>query len=156
MEILKKDKKQFNKIKLREIKVLNQKFFWKRGHLHLENLEFFKNEPTCIEKVVIYLADYKKSPLILFFREYDNQLISSLQNGKKWGVGYPDDGVIWLFEPPYPNNKPTISINLNKPSVISELIQYFLLNGWQPTKMNKPFIEENALKFLEIIDLPKD
>lgn len=90
---------------------------------------------NCIEKVVIYFGGYKKAPLQLLFREEDNVKIKTNTEQEKWCVGYPNDGVIWLYKykPPLPNNRPypideqqTIDINLNRPAVIAELINYFL------------------------------
>lgn len=70
--------------------------------------------------------------------------------------------MIWLYKykPALPNNEPypieqqqTIAINLNRPAVIAEIIKYFNLQGWKPKDTNKPFVEEHALK---IIELPQD
>lgn len=148
------------KNKLRKIKIDNDTYLWKREHLHLTEYEHSK----CIEKVVIYLEGHKKSPLQLSFREEDNLNIKTDIEKEKWCVGYPDDGVIWLYKykPPLPNNEPypidqqqTIDINLNRPAVIAELIRYFLQTDWKPKESTRPHIVEDALKLLEIIVLPK-
>ena len=145
---------------LRKIKIDNETYLWKRLHLHLTNYEYSK----CVEKVVIYLEGHKKSPLQLSFREEDNLTLKSDIEKEKWRVGYPDDGVIWLYkyESPLPNNKPypvneqqTVDINLNRPAVIAELIRYFLHKDWKPKESTRPYIIEDALRFLEIIALPK-
>lgn len=148
------------KNKLRQIKIDNETYLWKREHLHLTGYEHSK----CIEKVVIYLEGYKKSPLQLLFREEDNLNIKTDIEREKWCVGYPDDGVIWLYkyQPSLPNNEPysidqqqIIAINLNRPAVIAELIRYFLQTDWKPKEITRPLIIEDALKLLEIIVLPK-
>ncbi|MFC5873046.1 hypothetical protein ACFP3I_10650 [Chryseobacterium arachidis] len=133
---------------------------WKRSHLHLTNYKYSK----CVEKVVIYLEGYKKSPLQLSFQEEDNLTLKSDIEKERWRVGYPDDGVVWLYkhEPPLPYNEQcpadeeqTVYINLNRPAVIAELIRYFLHKDWKPKESTKPYIIEDALRLLEIIALPK-
>lgn len=147
------------KNKLRKIKVNDETYLWKRGHHHLTEFE----HSGCVEQVTIYLEGYKNSPLQLLFREEDNLTLKTDIDKEKWCVGYPDSGVVWLYKykPALPNNEPypieqrqTIEINLNRPAVIAELIKYFYLNGWNPKVTSGPFVEENALKFLEIIELP--
>ncbi len=149
MEINKKALKGFNKIKLRKINTLNESFLWKRGHLHLDKFEYSK----CIEKVVVYLENYKNSPLVLFFREEDNRLIKSLKENEKWIVGYPNQGVIWksINEKivSYGENKEATQINLNSPPIIESLIKYYFNNKWKPDKSsNSSHIVENALTVL--------
>ena len=146
------------KNKLRKIKVGNETYLWKRAHHHLA--EFQHSE--CVEKVTIYLEGFKNSPLQLSFREEDNLSLKANINKEKWCVGYPDSGVIWLYKykAPSANNEPieqrqTIEINLNRPAVIAKIITYFNRNGWNAKETSKPFVEENALKFLEIIDFPQ-
>ncbi|KQT21010.1 hypothetical protein ASG22_16485 [Chryseobacterium sp. Leaf405] len=56
---------------LRKIKIDNENYLWKRLHVHLTNYEHSK----CVERIVIYLAGYKKSPLQLSFREEDNLIL---------------------------------------------------------------------------------
>lgn len=145
---------------LRKITIDHETYLWKRSHIHLTNYQHSK----CIEKVVIYLEGYKKSPLQLLFREEDNLILKSDVVKEKWRVGYPDDGVIWLckYESPssdgrlYPiNERETVSINLNRPAVIAALIRYFLRKNWKPKESSGPCIIEDALRFLEIIALPK-
>lgn len=140
------------KNKLRKIKIADETYLWKREHHHLVEFQHSK----CVEKVTIYLEGFKKSPLKLSFREEDNLTLKTDVEKEKWCVGYPDDGVIWLSKS-RPDMQPQTEhtdINLNRPAVIAELIRYFNLNGWNPKQMSKPFVEENALKFLEIIKLP--
>ncbi|GAA5091121.1 hypothetical protein GCM10023210_18120 [Chryseobacterium ginsengisoli] len=141
---------------LRKIKIDNETYLWKRLHVHLTNYEHSK----CVEKVAIYLEGYKKSPLQLSFREEDNLTLKSDIEKEKWCIGYPDDGVIWLYKlpdnEPYPaNEEQTGDINLNRPAVIAELIRYFLHQDWRPKESTRPYIIEDALRFLEIIALPK-
>jgi len=147
------------KNKLRKIKIDNETYLWQRNHHHLTEYTHSK----CVEKVVIYLEDYKKSPLRLSFREEDNLLIKTDLEKEKWCVGYPNTGVIWLhkYKPPLPNNEPypveqqkTITINLNRPAVIAALIEYFIKTEWKPKENLKPLVYEDALKFLETIKLP--
>ncbi len=148
------------KNKLRKIKIANDTYLWKVNHSHLENFTYSKY----VEKVVVYLEGHKKSPLRLLFREEDNLALKKDLKKEKWCVGYPDTGVIWLYtyKPPLPNNESypieqqkTIYINLNRPAVIAKFITYFTKTQWKPKKNEKPLIIENALKFLEIIKLPK-
>lgn len=140
------------KNKLRKIKINNETYLWKRGHHHLTEFEYSK----CVEKITIYLKGFKNSPLQLLFREEDNLTLKTDIKKEKWCVGYPDEGVIWLSKPRKDKQPQTehIDINLNRPAVIAELIKYFKSNGWNPKQTSKPFVEENALKFLEIIELP--
>ncbi len=149
-----------SKNKLRKIKIANETYLWRVNHSHLENFTYSK----CVEKVVVYLEGYKKSPLRLSFREEDNLVLKKDLKKEKWCVGYPDTGVIWLYtyKPALPNNEPypieqqkTISINLNRPAVIVKLIAYFIERQWKPKENEKPLVIENALKFLEIIELPQ-
>lgn len=149
------------KSKLRKITIDKEVYVWKRAHLHLTEFEHAK----CVEKVVIYLAGYKKSPLQLSFREEDNLSIKADVEKEKWCVGYPNDGVIWLYQykPALPqitsnawNQQPTIQINLNRPAVLATLIRYFLQTDWKPKENTSPQVIEDALKFLEIIEWPKD
>ncbi|NDV17420.1 hypothetical protein GO009_15455 [Muricauda sp. TY007] len=140
------------KNKLRKIKIDGETYLWKREHHHLTEFEYSK----CVEKVTVYLEGFKNSPLQLFFREEDNLILKTDIEKEKWCVGYPD-GVIWLFKPRADKKPQTdhVDINLNRPAVIAELIKYFNSNGWNPRKASKPFVEENALKFLETIELPR-
>ena len=145
---------------MRKITIDDAVYLWKREHLHLIAGEHCK----CIEKVVLYLEGYKKSPLQLFFREEDNLKFKTDIEKEKWCVGYPDEGVIWLYkkqplladnEPNSDNQEQTIEINLNRPAVITALIRYFLQTDWNPKQSTRPYIIEDALQFLEIIVLPK-
>lgn len=92
------------KNKLRKIRINIETYLWKREHHHLTDFEHSK----CVEKVTIYLEGFKKSPLQLLFREEDNLMIKTDTEKEKWCVGYPDEGVIWLYKykPPLPNNEP--------------------------------------------------
>jgi len=149
-----------SKNKLRKIKIANERYLWKVSPHYLTTFAYSK----CVEKVVVYLEGYKKSPLQLSFREEDNLLIKTDLEKEKWCVGYPDSGVVWLYtyKPPLPNNEPypieqrqTITINLNRPAVIAKLIAYFIDTQWKPKETEKPLVIEDALKLLEIIELPK-
>lgn len=146
--------------KLRTIKIDGNTYLWKREHLHLSEFEHAK----CVERVVIYLDGYKKSPLQLLFREDDNLHITSDDSQGKWFVGYPNEGVIWSYKnkPSLPDNeqysinqRQTIAINLNCPAVIAGLITYFLQTDWKPRESTRPHNIEDALRLLEVIELPK-
>lgn len=91
------------KNKLRKINVDNESYLWKLTHYHLDKFEHSK----CAEKITIYLDGYKKSPLMLSFREEDNLVIKTDLEKEKWCVGYPDTGIVWLYKykPPLPNNQ---------------------------------------------------
>ncbi|WP_378181178.1 hypothetical protein [Aquimarina sp. SS2-1] len=136
---------------LRKIKVNNNTYLWKREHHHLATFE----HSTCVEKVTIYLEGCKKSPLRLFFREEDNASFKKDVEKEKWCVGYPDDGVVWLLKKDEAPETMPVMINLNRPGVIATLINYFLENGWQPETTQKPYEIKDALRYLEIIELPK-
>lgn len=57
---------------------------------------------------------------------------------------------------PYPvNEQQTVDIKLNRPAVMAELIRYFLYKDRKPEESTSPYIIEDALRFLEIIALPK-
>ncbi|KQT21011.1 hypothetical protein ASG22_16490 [Chryseobacterium sp. Leaf405] len=67
-----------------------------------------------------------------------------------------------MYKTPLPHNKSypankqqTVEINFNRPAVIAELIRYFLHEDWKPKESIRPYIIEDALRFLEIIELPK-
>lgn len=148
-----------SKNKLRKIQVADKTFLWKRSHEHLADFKYSK----CVERLVIYLKGYKKSPLQLFFREEDNLDIKSDVNKEKWCIGYPDEGVIWLYrnKASSPNNalntqeqNNTIHINLNRPAVIAKFIRHFVHEDWKPEETSKPLVIRNALKLLEMIELP--
>ena len=140
------------KNKLRKLKINNETYLWKRDHHHLTDFELSQ----CVEKVTVYLEGYKKAPLQLSFREEDNLLFKKDLEKERWCVGYPDDGVIWLAKPRADKQPQTehIDINLNRPAVIATLIKYFIVNGWHPKDTTRPFIVPNALKYLDIIELP--
>ena len=141
------------KNKLRKIQIEAETYLWKRAHHHLAEFEHSK----CVEKVTIYLEGHKNSALQLSFREEDNLTHKTDLEKEKWCVGYPDTGVVWLFRL-RKDLKPqtdSIVINLNRPAVIAALIGYFLQHGWQPKAATKPFVIEDALRFLEIIELPR-
>lgn len=143
------------KIKLRKIQIDHATYLWKRAHLHVTA----DGHTQCIEKVVIYLEAHKKSPLQLSFKESDNLKFKTDPEKEKWCVGYPDDGMIWLYKLPgsgsySSDEQQTMVINLNRPAVIAELIRYFLQTGWQPKESTQPYIVEDALKLLGIIVLP--
>ncbi len=128
----KKEIKKFNKIKLRKLDVFNYCFLWKCGHIHLKEFKNFQ----CIEKVVIYLDGYKNSPLILFFKEDDNELIN-LGKDKKWNVGYPNKGIIWNRE---------LQINLHNSLTIIKIIEFYFKIKWNPDGSSKTaFVNETAL-----------
>lgn len=145
--------KWINKTSLRKIKVFGEVFLWKRGHYHLTEFE----HAECVEKVIIYLEGYKNSPIHLLFREEDNLTMKADLEKEKWCVGYPDTGVIWLFKPGTGGKPQTESlhINLNRPAVIAKLIEYFAKNEWRPKEATQPLIIEDALKLLEMIELPQ-
>ena len=142
--------KWINKISLRKLRINDKTFLWKRVHYHLDNFEYSE----CVEKVIIYLEGYKNASLQLLFREEDNLLLET--ELKKWCVGYPDTGVIWLLKPKEKDHSTyNISINLNRPAVITKFIEHYFDKEWKPKKSNKPLIIENALLILEKIELPQ-
>lgn len=139
---------------MRRINVNDEIYLWRRGHYHLTEFKHSK----CAEKVVIYLEGFKNSPIHLSFKEEDNLIFKDDIEKEKWCVGYPDNGVIWLLDLSRPDNVPPpahIDINLNRPAVIAILIKYFIQNGWNPKETTRPLIIEDALKFLDILELPK-
>lgn len=110
----------------------------------------------CVEKITIYLEAHKKSPLRLFFREDDNKLRKEGGEANKWCLYGFGEGVIWLWqENPSPTNQ-VVVINFNRPLVIADLINYFLINGWNPTSNSRPLEIQDALKYLEILELTND
>jgi len=146
-----------SKSKLRKIQVTNRTFLWKRSHEHLADFKHSK----CVERLVIYLKGHKKSPLELFFREEDNLVIKIDVSREKWCVGYPDEGVIWLYQDKVSTSNIGLStqeksktINLNRPAVIAKLIQHFIDKEWKPEEITRPLKIHDALELLEIIELP--
>lgn len=143
------------KIKLRKIQIDQETYLWKRTHLHVTA----DGHTECIEKVVIYLEGHKKSPLQLSFKDGDNLKIKTDPQKEKWCIGYPEDGVIWLYKlpghiPDSNDQQQEIVINLNRPAVIAALIRYFRQTGWQPKESTQAYIIEDALKLLGKIVLP--
>lgn len=138
---------EMSKNKLRKITVDDHSYLWKREHFHLTEFE----HSECVEKVTIYREGFKNSPLQLLFREEDNLTLKANPEEEKWCVGYPDDGVIWLFK----SKTAAVHINLNRPAVIAGLIQYFVQTDWHPEENKKALVMEDALKFLDLLDLPK-
>ena len=136
------------KNKLRKIVVNHQTFLWRREHFRLKEYSY----SPCVEKVVVYLEGFKNSPLELHFQQEDNLTLKADVEAENWQVGYPSDGVIW-YNSSAPNH-PQIDINLNRPSVIAELIKYYIQRDWNPHESKKTMLVEDALKLLEIIDLP--
>ncbi|MEN7550071.1 hypothetical protein AAG747_19265 [Rapidithrix thailandica] len=148
--------KWINKIKMRKIIHRKETYLWKRAHYHLDNYEFSE----CVEQIVIYLENFKNSPIKLHFREEDNVLINSRDEKGKWMVGYPDSGVIWFSNTGKTviqgENSDCKQINLNRPAVIIKLIDYYLFNGWNPKFSKQSFVVNDALRALEFIDFPKE
>jgi len=142
-----------SKVKLRKLIIAHQIFLWKVTHSHLTE---YKLSP-CVENLVIYLNGHKNSPVRLQFREEDNLLLKEDHEQEKWCVGYPDTGVIWLFKQRKDRKPQTdnMSINLNRPAVIAKFIAYLLENEWKPKESKSPLVITDALKFLEVIELPK-
>ena len=138
-----------NKTGLRRIKVEGEVYLWKRKHFHLAQY----NSSPCVEKLTVFLDGYKNSPLELFFRQEDNALLQHTSSEKYWCVGYPNDGVIWLFQGSGSQDQ-NKDINLNRPGVVAKLILHHLGKGWNPQKSKKPYAVKDALKLLEQIDLP--
>lgn len=98
------------KNKLRRIVVDGRTFLWTRSHHH-----FLGNSGRiCEERLKIYAAGYKKSPLQLVFGQNET-----------WEAGYPADGVVWRKDI-------QIAYNLNRPAVIRALIQHALGETWSP------------------------
>ncbi|MGB4775689.1 MAG: hypothetical protein WBP45_10980 [Daejeonella sp.] len=133
------------KIKLRKIVTEAGIYLWHRKHNHMMD----NGVKLCQEQLTIYLEGYKKSPLRVYFTESDNKIRES--GTGKWCVGYPEAGVIWLYEQ---NNTEMIYINLNRPAFIVKLIEFFIKEGWKPKQLDLPFEIKEGLKFLEIMDLP--
>ena len=130
---------------------MDETYLWKRGHYHPNEFEHSK----CVEKVIIYLEGYKNSPLHLLFKAEDNLLLNIDIEKEHWCIGYPDDGVIWLFKP-RPDKKPqtiNVEVNLNRPGVIAKLIKHFVEKEWMPRKSNKALVKENALLLIEELGL---
>ncbi len=148
------NEKAINKLPFRKITIGQKTYYWKRGHYHLA--EF--THSRCVEKVVIYEEGFKNIPLKIYFKEEDNILFKSDVTKEQWCVGYPDDGVIWLFKPREdlkPQTADSLETNLNRPAVIRALIEYFHTQGWQPATSKQPYIVEDGLRYMEIIDLPR-
>lgn len=149
------------KTTLRKITVDGNLFLWNRKHVHGADRE----ETGCTEKVTVYLEGFKRAPLYLFFNEADNRLFKADTGKEKWCVGYPESGVIWLYQykPPLPpgqvypqEEQQTTELNLNRPAAIETLIRHYQSNGWNPKTAVKPFVDDKALKILDFITFPKE
>lgn len=138
--------KHLNKTPLRKLIRHDQTFLWKRSHVHLK--EYIHSE--CTEQVVIFLEGFKNSSLRIHFREEDNLSIQHDITKRKWCVGYPDSGVIWLSTTPQKENTPVI--NLNRSAVIRQLIDFFYGMEWRPETTNKTFEIQHGLELLEHIE----
>ena len=128
-----------SKQKLRRITINNLVYLWKRGHYHLKEFQY----STCADRLVVYLEDYKQSPLILHFRLEDNQLSSNhLKDGD------------WFMESGCLIRKDRV-ISLNRPAVFSKLISYYLRREWQPATDKKALEIFDALLLLDHLELPE-
>lgn len=141
--------KHLNQTGLRKLTIAGDAYLWKRHAIRQRQAE-----RKGADRVIIFLLDHKQTPLELHFREVDNPLLTHTKADLYWCVGYPASGVIWQFNQAE-SQQATITINLNRPAVISSLITYFLQNGWAPRAGNKPMVVQTALTLLEIVDLPK-
>ncbi len=136
--------KSFNKIPLRKLKHRGKTYLWKRSHVHLKENQI----SPCSEKVLIYLENYKNSPVQISFKEDDNLLLKDTFG--KWIVGHPESSVIWYStELNETINKSVKSIDLNSPKTIVKLIDFHIANGWAPSISSTKFINDSALAHIE-------
>lgn len=123
----------------RKINIAGDTYIWALGHYHLEEFKYSE----CVDRVKVYLEGYKHSPLILHFRLEDNHLLSQDSRRTAWFI---DWGCLI-------NNEQTI--NLSRPGVIAKLIEYYLEHNWVPREQKKPLDVKDALKLLDLIELPE-
>jgi len=75
---------------------------------------------------------------------------------ERWCLYGSGDGVVWLYRQNQLPANALISINFNRPSVIKDIIIYFLDHGWYPENNARPLEIKDALKYLDIIDLKRE
>lgn len=126
--------------KLRTIRVSGNTYLWTIGHYHLEEFKYSE----CVDRITIYLKDYKNSPLILHFRLEDNELLPAKTGEGKWFI---DFGCLI-------NNKRVI--NLNRPGVIAKLIEFYVHQNWNPVETTKALEIKDALKLVNLIEFPEE
>ena len=124
--------------KPRKISVDGKQYFWVTKHFHFPGVD----KPfICSNKITVYLDSFKRSPLILIF--------SQDSGNDDWYVSDSDRIVAKRV------GDNVEVVNLSRPSVIAELIRYFLKNGWNPEENIRPYEVNDASKFLDLIDLPR-
>ncbi|MBL4706012.1 MAG: hypothetical protein JKY54_15915 [Flavobacteriales bacterium] len=128
-----------SKTGLRKINIAGDTYLWRVGHYHLEEFEYSE----CVDRVTIYLEGYKNAPLILHFRLEDNVLLSQNSRKNDWFI---DWGCL--------TNKER-TINLNRPGVIAKLIAYYIAHSWTPKEEKRSLEIKDALKLLDLIELPE-
>jgi len=129
-----------SKKQMRKIVVDGETYLWTRRHFHLTEY----TQSRCVEKLNIHHADHKRSPLLLRFREEDNQHRPSATD--HWYVGSPGDGGIFLLEGGVGCH---FCLDFNRPRVIAAIIRLLRATLWNPATDNRPCEPDNALLFLD-------
>ncbi len=127
----------------------NESFLWKRGHFELSDYDYSNRA----EKVLIYMKGFWGSPLILLFKEDDNlRLIENDSKNVKWSISSWLDNTGIIYKETEELENENCMVNLNKPSVISKLIEYHRKSTWNPKETKEKTIVEDALMLLDEIE----
>ena len=138
-------------MKLRKLLVAGETYYWRRTSRRLARYEA---SPWAVE-VVAYREGHRKSPLRLLFKEDDNQLVTNNAQPGKWLLHGVAAGWCWFAaEAPQQAGESVARINFNRPAVIARLLTFFLAQGWQPATTSRPLAIEDALRYINALQLP--
>jgi hypothetical protein len=130
----------------------HENYVWKRGHFELSSYE----NSNRAEKVLMYMDGFWGPSLTLLFKEDDNS--KRMENNPmegQWQISSWLDDTGILYKEGNDSDGVDYMVNLNKPSVIAELIRYYRKSIWNPKETKQPIIIEEALLLLDQIDTLK-
>ena len=137
-------------MQLRRLLVGQHAYYWRSTSRQLTS---YRTSPNAVE-VVIYQENCRNAPLRLVFKEDDNDLLTDKPEPGQWLLHEAGAATGWFY-----NGVPTAlgemrpTINFNRPGVIVRLLQFFLLAGWEPAGRTRPFEVNDALKYLNVLNL---
>jgi hypothetical protein len=139
-------------MQLRQLVVAQRVYRWRSSS---RLLPVYSTSPHAVE-VVIYQEGCRSAPLRLVFKEDDNVLLTDNSEPGRWLLHEAGAGIGW-FDTGLPlalgETRPTV--NFNRPVVVVRLLEFFLSAGWEPASGSRPFEVGDALKYLNVLDLPR-